>query len=111
MVETQTAATSLTPEELQRRWRSAFERACNRASSHTRPFYQRDGFYTMASSDGSGVYVLRLTVTAGAPVVTCNCPAGQHDVPCWHAGAVLLSLGFVVADDCPERSEYAEVAA
>lgn len=100
--------TQITPQQLQRRWQNAINRAIE-VDGESAVNYLGDGrFLVISASDPArGVYDVRLAVIDGAPVATCTCKAAEHGFPCWHRATVLLMAGFVLADaedapaDCP----------
>ena len=53
----------------------------------------RYGFYRVASASRPGtVHTVSVDDQGrGAPVYRCDCEAGAHEQPCWHAAAVFVA--------------------
>ena len=48
--------------------------------------------YAVSSSSGEDTYLVVLQpLPDGRTLLSCNCPAGTHDRPCWHAALVWLT--------------------
>jgi hypothetical protein len=66
--------------------KAAWWRALSKAQRlGTTPAEVWAGYYAVASSKGGEYFVLRANDQATR--YYCNCPAGQQDVPCYHAAA------------------------
>jgi hypothetical protein len=76
------------------RWVRALQKA---VATHAEPVLREvkrlGRVYEVHSRSSSDmVYIVVLQVLEdGRAMLSCSCPAGSHDQPCWHAAAVWLS--------------------
>jgi hypothetical protein len=75
------------------RWMRAFQKA---VAAHVEPVLREvkrlGRVYEVPSRSSDAVYIVVLqALEDGRAMLSCNCPAGSHDQPCWHAAAVWLS--------------------
>jgi hypothetical protein len=75
------------------RWMRAFQKAVTAKVEPVLRDVKRLGrVYEVQSRSSDTVYIVVLqALEDGRAMLSCNCPAGSHDQPCWHAAAVWLS--------------------
>jgi hypothetical protein len=75
------------------RWMRALQKAVTtRVEPVLREVKRLGRVYEVHSRSSDTMYLVVLqALEDGRAMLSCNCPAGSHDQPCWHAAAVWLS--------------------